>query len=442
MSLAERALAAQAAGKLEEAEECYRQLAAENPAHPSAPSVLNNLGLVLVAQRRFGDAVLAFEQSLAARPKHPATLIALANALTLANRPQEAIERCNEALAVEPGNVDARHNKAVALRALNRFRDAMAELEVLLSRDPDDADAEYNLALTELALGDYLHGWPHYEARWRGAKAQPALPLPGIPLWKPGLSLQGQRVLVQAEQGLGDTLMFIRFIPRLVEQCAAVELQVQEPLAAFVQRQWPHLRVGALGDEVQGEEPQLRVPLMSLPLAMQLDHEAKLTQEAAYLQGPASANPHGERRVGFAWRGRPTHQNDHNRSIPVETFKPWLEAQGEAGAKVFSLQKGATEAERAFLAAFPHVQVLDEALRDFDATAVAIAALDEVVCVDTSVAHLAGGMGRPTTVLLPFSPDWRWGLERDSTPLYPTLRLVRQQAIGGWPELIERLSRP
>jgi len=436
MNVAERALAAQAAGRLDEAEQCYRELLAGNPQHPSA---LNNLGLVLVAQRRYGDAVLAFEQALAARARHVNTLVALANALTLANRPQEAIERCDEALAIEHGNADARHNKVVALRALNRYRDAMAELEVLLARDPDDADAEYNLALCELVLGDFLHGWPHYEARWRGTKPQPALPLAHIRRWKPGDSLQGQQVLVQAEQGLGDTLMFVRFVPRLAELCAGVELHVQEPLVAFVQRQWPDLPVAALGEQLAGAAPQLRIPLMSLPLALQLDAVEKLAIEGPYLHRPSPKMERGM--VGFAWRGRPVHRNDHNRSIPVETFKPWLEARGAAGAKVFSLQKGATETERRFLAGFAHVQVLDEALADFDATAVAIAALDEVVCVDTSIAHLAGGMGRPTTVLLPFSPDWRWGLEAESTPLYPTLRLVRQHAIGGWPELIERLAR-
>lgn len=438
MNLAERALAAQAAGKLDEAEACYRELLAESPEHPAA---LNNLGLVLVGQRRAGDAVLLFEQSLAARPRHVNTLVALANALTLANRPVEAIERCEEALAIEHGNVDARHNKVVALRALNRYRDAMAELEVLLARDPDDADAEYNLALSELVMGDYLHGWPHYEARWRGRKALPPLPLARIRRWRPGDAFETHRVLVQAEQGLGDTLQFARHIPKLMERCAGVELHVQEPLAGFLRRVWPELPIAPLGEELLGAAPALRIPLMSLPLALQLDEPAKLGIDAPYLGAPESARRAGEKRVGFAWRGRAAHQNDHNRSVPVEMFKPWLDAQGARGATVFSLQKGSTEEERAFLAGFAHVQVLDEALRDFDATAVAIAALDEVVCVDTSVAHLAGGMGRPVTVLLPFAPDWRWGLESETTPLYPSMRLVRQHAIGGWPELIERLSQ-
>jgi tetratricopeptide repeat protein len=439
MSLADRALAAQTAGRLDEAEECYRRLVAEGPPHPS---VLNNLGLVLVAQRRAGDAVLVFEQSLALRPRHANTLVALANALTLSNRPLEAIERCDEALQAQPGNKDARHNKAVALRALNRNRDAMAELEVLLAHDPDDADAEYNLALAELLTGDFVNGWRHYEARWRGEKAQPPLPLARIRRWRPGDALENRRVLVQAEQGLGDTLQFVRFVPRLAEKGSAVELHVQEALVAFMHRQWPQLPIRALGEELAGERPDVRIPLMSLPLALKLDTPQALAAPEAYLGAPESANLDSERRVGFAWRGRPTHQNDHNRSIPVEMFRPWLEAQADTGTRVFSLQKGATDAERQFLAEFPHVLVLDEALRDFDATAVAIAALHEVVTVDTSIAHLSGAMGRPTTVLLPFSPDWRWGLDTETSSLYPRMRLVRQQAIGGWPELIGRLARP
>lgn len=444
MNLAQRALAAQAAGRLDEAEECYRRLIAENRAHPG---LLNNLGIVLVAQRRTGEAIPLFEQSLAARPRHPNTLVALANALTQGNRPQEAIERCNEALAVDPANADARHNKVVALRALNRYRDAMAELEVLLARDPDDADAEYNLALSELVLGDYVHGWPHYEARWRGRKAQPALPLARIAAWKPGDGFEGHRVLVQAEQGLGDTLQFIRYVPRLAGHCAGVELHVQEPLVAFVRRQMPSIPVAALGEELLGEAPAMRIALMSLPLAMRLDDASKLSHEGAYLHAAPSSQAEeepreGQRRVGFSWRGRPSHQNDHNRSIPVEAFKPWLEMQGDAGTTVFALQKGVSLEERSFLDGFPQVRVLDAALRDFDATATALAAVDELVCVDTSIAHLSGGMGKPTTVLLPFSPDWRWGLESETTPLYPTLRLVRQDRIGVWAQLLERLGKP
>ncbi len=434
MTLAERALAAQQAGRLDEADACYRRLVAEGSQHPG---VLNNLALVQVQMHRHGEAVTLFEQSLALRPGHPNTLVALANALTLANRPAEAIARCEEALRIDPASADACHDKAVALRALNRHREAIGELAALLARDPGDADAEYNLALSELVLGDFTPGWRHYEARWRGRRPQPPPPLAHIPAWKPGMALDGQCLLVQAEQGLGDTLQFVRFLAALD---GVAELQVQEPLVAFLQHQHLRPRVGPLGEAHESPAPTLRIALMSLPLALGLETPAALCAPRAYLGATEPAPRQGGRRVGLAWRGRPTHQNDHNRSIPVELFAPWLEAQAAAGATVLALQKGVTEDERHFLARFDHVHVDEEALRDFDATACAVAALDEVLCVDTSVAHLAGALGCATTVLLPFAPDWRWGLAGEETTLYPRMRLARQPAIGAWTETIERLA--
>ena len=403
------------------------------PAHPGAR---HNLAHGLVAQRRYADAIPLFEQSLQIRPAHPNTLVALANAHTHANRPEDAIRCCAAALASDPANVDARHNMAVALRALNRHAEAIAQLEDLLARDPNDADAEYNLALSELVLGDFTPGWRHYEARWRGRKAQPALPLARIRAWRPGEALDGERILVQAEQGLGDTLQFVRFLDALE---GVVELHVQEPLVGFLRGQWPGVAVGALGEACE-RAPTVRIALMSLPLALGLDTPERLAATRAYLHAAEGAASSEARSVGFAWRGRPTHQNDHNRSIPVERFAPWLEAQATAGIPVVVLQKGVTDAERSFLARFGHVRIDEERLRDFAATAATVAALDAVLSVDSAVAHLAGALGRPTTVLLPFAPDWRWGLASEQATLYPRMRVARQPAHGAWKETIERLA--
>lgn len=440
--LQRRAVAAHQAGRLEEAESCYRELLALQERHPG---LLNNLGLVLVAQRRYAEAVPLFERSLAARPRDSKVLVALSNALNFCNRPIDAIARCEEILAGDPRHADARHNKAVALRALNRHREAIAELTALLALDPSDADAEYNLALSELVSGDYASGWRHYEARWRGPKAQPVPPPAGIAAWRPGDELHGRTFLAQAEQGLGDTLQFIRFIASLATQCAVVHVQVQDVLVEFVRRQLPGHRVDALGEPAPGESPQ-RIALLSLPLALTLNDESGWSQGGAYL----NADPQriaawrsrlavGTLRVGISWRGSPGHRHDHNRSLAVETLKPWLEAMGAAGASVFALQKDVTARERDWLGRFPHVHVLAAELADFDATAAVVALLDHVVAVDTAVAHLAGAMARPSTVLLPFSPDWRWRLDRDTSSFYPGMRLIRQRAIADWSAPIEQL---
>ena len=438
-----RGVAAHQAGRLEEAEACYRELLALQERHPG---LLNNLGLVLVAQRRYAEAVPLFERSLAARPRDLNVLVALSNALNFCNRPSDAIRRCEEILAIDPRHADARHNKAVALRALNRHGEAIAELNALLALDPADADAEFNLALSELVSGDYASGWRHYEARWRGPKAQPVAPLAGIAAWRPGEELRGRTFLVQAEQGLGDTLQFIRFIPSLARQCVAVHVQVQDALVEFVRRQLPRQRVDALGETLSGETPQCRIALLSLPLALGLNDESAWSQGGAYLHADPrriaewrSRLAVGTLRVGIAWRGSPGHRHDHNRSLAVETLKPWLENMGAAGASVFALQKDVTARERDWLGRFPHVHVLAAELADFDATAAVVALLDHVVAVDTAVAHLAGAMARPSTVLLPFSPDWRWRLDRDTSAFYPGMRLIRQRAIVDWSAAIEQL---
>jgi hypothetical protein len=234
----------------------------------------------------------------------------------------------------------------------------------------------------------------------------------------------------------------------LARQCGALQVHVQAPLVDFVRRLMPQYEVDALGETLRGATPERRIALLSLPLALRLFDEAHLAPDGAYLhedQGRASQwasrikTPEAALRVGFAWRGRPSHRNDHNRSIGVDAFEPWLETMANEGATVFALQKDVTAVERDWLERFAHVRVLGDALADIDDTAALIAHLDHVLTVDTAIAHLAGGMARPATVLLPFSPDWRWGLESDSSLFYPSIRLLRQDAIGDWSGALARL---
>jgi hypothetical protein len=273
------------------------------------------------------------------------------------------------------------------------------------------------------------------------------LPDPGIALWQPGEDLRNRRVLVQAEQGLGDTLQYVRFIPDLVAQCAEVRLHVQAPLVDFLRRQLPLQRVGVLGGEVTGDALQRRIALLSLPLAMRKVEESAWAPRGAYLHADAVRRaawqarlPPGVVRVGVTWRGSPGHRQDHNRSIPLATLAPWIDALGAAGVAVIALQKDVSDEERAWLEHYPHVHLLDEELADFDDTAAVIDTLDHLVTVDTAVAHLAGAMARPVTILLAFAPDWRWGIEHDRSTLYPTVRLLRQGAIDDWSSVIDVLA--
>ena len=435
--LQRRAVAALRAGALPEAERCYRELLAVYP----HPGVLHNLGLVLVRQRRDAEAVPLFERSLAAR-FDPNVALALSNALLHCNRPLDTLACCDKALAADPANRDARLNKAVALRELNRHEDAVLLLRALLAEEPSDADAEFNLALAELMLERYASAWLHYEARWRGSDARAPLPDSPVPVWRPGESIAGRVVLVQAEQGFGDTVQFLNLIPALEACCARVDLQLQPELVAPLRRQWPSRRVDAFGVP-PAADVATRIGLMSLPLALGM---GRLDPIAAYLRADpgrvelwrGKLRPCA-RRLGIAWRGNPAKRHDPHRSIPVEALRPWLEAVAIQRVSVVALQRDASAAEREWLARFAHVDVLADSLRDFDDTAAVMALCDGIVSVDTSVIHLAGALGRPAVVLLKFSSDWRWGIDRRDGSTYESVRTLRQPAIGDWAQVVRAL---
>lgn len=436
-----RGLEALREGRFEEAEACYRELV-EVQRHPG---LLNNLGLALVAQRRHAEAVPLFEEALRVRPGDSNVGVALSSALLFCDRPAEALARCEEILALDPLHSDARHNRAVALGALNRNVEAMQALRENLAAKPGDADAEFNLGVNELLLGDYDAGWRHYEARWRGAHAQAPLPRADIRLWQAGESLAGRHVLAVAEQGLGDTLNFVRWIPALARRCARVDLQVQGALVDFLRRNLPEVAVEPL-DGAAPPSADVRLPMMSVPQALNLG-AAFDSWDGPYLQADpvrtqawrARCGSRERRRIGIAWQCSRAHRRYASRSVPLRTLEPLLDATQRAGCDVVVLHDDVNPAERKALARFPHVAIPGRALADFDDTAALLTLLDGIVSVDTAVAHLAGAMGRPTTLLLQFAPDFRWQLGRGAIGLYPTLRLLRQPAPGDWGPLLQTL---
>ena len=425
--LQQRGIEAHRAGRFGEAEACYRRLLELHP----HPAILCNLGLALAAQGRHPEALPLFERAVELRPAEANARVALASALIHCGRPEEALAACEAVLARDAAHVDARHNRAVALRALARHREAVDALRALLRDDPDDADAEFNLALSLLALGEYAQGWRHYEARWRGRAPHAPLPPSAVPLWKPGEALAGRRILVQAEQGFGDALHFVRWLP------SGAALQVDAVLAALLRRSFPRHEVIDFSQSPR-DPVEVRVPLMSLPLALALEEAALHRFEPYVAADPARVSQWqarlapAPRRWAFAWRGRPTHRFDRQRSLALEQMLPFIEAAGRAGLRLVAVQKDLDAAERALLARHAHVEAPDGALADFDDTAAVLALCERLVSVDTAVAHLAGAMGRPATLLLPFAADFRWGIAGESTRFYPTLRLLRAAAPNDW----------
>lgn len=437
--LQQQAAAALSSGRLAEAERCYRDLLAIYPHH----GVFHNLALTLVRMRRYAEAVPLFEQALAMRPANSNARIALSNALIHCGRPLDAVARCDQVLSVDAGNPDARLNRAVALRALNRHAEAADMLQALLTDDPANADAEFNLALAELMLERYASAWTHYEARWRGSAAQLPLPPSAIPVYRGGESLTGRVVLVQAEQGLGDSLQFLRLVPLLDQVCARVDLQLQPELVALLRRQWPQRCVEPLGT-IPGADVERRVPLLSLPLALNM---TDIGRAAPYLdadrtrveQWKRGLGPRSATRIGFTWRGNPAKRNAAQIAIPVDSLQPWLAATASKGYSVVAVQRDVNPGDRQWLAQFPHVDVLGTRLGDFEDTAAVMALTDQIVSVDTSVIHLAGALGRPAIVLLQYCSDWRWGVDRPNGATYRSVRALRQRAPGQWDPVVGAL---
>jgi len=289
-----------------------------------------------------------------------------------------------------------------------------------------------------LVRGDFLQGWEEYEWRWKTKDA--AFPERNFaqPQWD-GSPLEGRTLLLHAEQGLGDAIQFIRYLPLVAQNGGNIVLECQPELQRLFQRMAPDLPVLAMGQALPAFD--VHCPLMSLSRVFSTDL-GNIPQTVPYLHADAAeAALWGERlaglgsslKVALVWAGNPTNKNDRKRSLKLASLAPLAEVPG---VRFISLQKGDATAEARTLPAGVALIDVAEDLKDFADTAALLANLDLVISVDTAVVHLAGAMGRPVWTLLPFAPDWRWLLGRADSPWYPTMRLFRQPAIGDWDAVI------
>lgn len=408
-----------------------------NPGHPA---FWNNRGVALAALARQDEAADAFDRALALAPGFADALSNRAAALRALGRLDEAQASCNRALALEPGHADAWVNQGCILRDRGRHAEAMAAFERALAVRPDHVEAAWSRALLQLATADYDAGWRGFELRWKRPELMAYASGPGAPLWLGEAPIAGRTLLLRAEQGLGDSIQMLRYVPRLAALGARVLLAVQPPLEALAAAIPDVAALVRAGDPAPPHDHQ--TPLMSLPLAMHTRFDT-IPWDGPYLAAPAGkaaawAARLGARkrlRAGLAWSGNPRHLNDRNRSLALAALGPLL-AQD---ADFVSLQKDYAPADRAGLAEFG---VADHAaaLHDLGDTAALIAQMDLVIAVDTSVAHLAGAMGKPVWLLLPFAGDFRWGVEGETTPWYPSARLFRQAAPGAWTDTVGRAA--
>jgi hypothetical protein len=360
-----------------------------------------------------------------------------------AGRYEEAVAAYDSALSIAPDHVKAWNNRGLALQALNRHAEALTSFSRALEIRKDYADAHFNQALALLTIGDFRRGFEKYEWRWRRTGMPAHGRSYGRPLWLGEYPLQRKTILLHAEQGLGDTIHFARYVPLLARAGARVVLEVQAQLAPLLGRLEGAASVVARGEPLPPFD--VHCPLGSLPLALKTE-PATIPAEASYLKGDdariakwrARIGPLERPRVALAWAGNAQHINDRNRSIALSRLASLWSA---ASPRFIGIQRELRGEDGELLAREPRVMQIGAELDDFADTAAVIALVDLVVSVDTSVAHLAGAMGRPVWILLPFSPDWRWALAGESSPWYPTARLFRQPGLGDWDSVIERVGR-
>jgi tetratricopeptide (TPR) repeat protein len=435
-------------GQLDEALDCYREAVR---LHPQYAEAYNNGGIAFAKQGKFEDAASCFQEALRLRPNYAKAHSNLGNALKNLGRLEDSLACYREALRLEPNYAEAHNNLGAAVVAVGQLKEALANYDQAVRLNPEYAEVHRNRALLWLLLGDFEQGWPEYEWRWycQGV-AKPSFQQP---LWD-GSPLEGQTILLHAEQGLGDTLQFVRYAPLVQQRGGRVLVQCQPVLRSLLESCPGIDRL--VGQDEPLPEFHVHAALLSLPGILRTDLASIPAQvpylsadpqrvqhwrtelESFRLQGGEEA-PSKTLKVGIAWQGSLHHPGDRQRSIPLRSFAPLAQVPG---VQLFSLQVGpGTEQLRDRGNVFPVIDLggrFDPA--SFQDAAAVATLLDLVISVDSAIVHLAGALGVPVWVLLPYAPDWRWLLEREDSPWYPTLRLFRQKEPGTWDDVFGRVA--
>lgn len=420
--------ALRAQGQLDDARRHYERALALRPNRVESHI---GLGVVLRDQGRLEDAVARYEQALTVAPDHPETRHNLGVALADLGRLEDAIAHYETALARQPNRAETHNNLGIALQRHRRYAEALACYDRALALRPDYAEAHFNRACALLLKGELEEGWQEYE--WRFAVARYDRNF-ARPLW-PGEALTGQTILIHAEQGFGDTLQFLRYVPAVAERGGRVVLELPGALVRLARSVAGASQVLAAGEPLP--EFDCHCALLSLPRVFKTNL-ATIPSTVPYLSAPAEAGrAWADRiaaaprlRVGLVWAGTTIG------ALDLHLLQPFWEV---AGISWFSLQVGAHSDS---LASMDGIEIADLSpwLADFADTAAALARLDLVITVDTAVAHLAGALARPTWIMLPYAPDWRWLLERQDSPWYPTVRLFRQERAGDWRGVVREIA--
>jgi tetratricopeptide (TPR) repeat protein len=407
---------------------------------PDFAEAENNRGMALAEAKRWTDAESCYRRALQLRPMLAEAHLNLANCVFQMDRLDEAASHCGEALRLNPKSADAYTTHGAMLLRQGRFDEALAKFDEAVRLKPDHATAHFNRSMVLLLRGDFAGGWPEYKWRW---KCREFVLEPFSRAFWDGGDIAGKTVLLHTEQGLGDTMQFIRYAPLVKRRGAKVIVAVPSALL-------PLLRPCKGIDELVVREGEMPVsdadaPLLDLP-AMFGTRLENIPADVPYLfaderlvaRWREELSSIRDFKVGIAWQGSTKNPVDRLRSISLEQFAPLA----QPGVQLISLQKG-PGIEQLERVRFPVMELgsrLDEKSGPFMDTAAVMKNLDLVITTDTAIVHLAGAMGVPVWVALPLVPDWRWLLGRDDSPWYPTVRLFRQTAAGKWDDVFERIA--
>jgi tetratricopeptide (TPR) repeat protein len=424
-------------GQQEAALACYTQTIELDPGYAQAH---NNRGNVLADCGQTMHALQSYDAAIRARPQFVDAWINRTHLLRRLHRYEEALDSSQRAVLSGPRHPEAHNSRGATLADMGRYEEALTSYERALELNPALAEAAWNKGLIKLVHGDFHNGWRLYESRWGVKSLKLPRRFPEKPRWRGVEPISGKVVLLHAEQGYGDTIQFSRYCAKVAALGARVLLSAPMGLRSLLSS-----APGVYEVIVQGAAPafDFHCSLMSLPLAFGTEL-SDIPVSARYLRAEQSAIARwADRlagrpqvpRVGLVWSGRPTHNNDLNRSIPLQELIPVTRCE----LNWISLQKEVRTADDPCLTSTPAVLRLGEELTDFADAAALIENLDLVVTVDTAMAHLAGALGKPVWILLPYVADWRWLQNRDDSPWYPSARLFRQSARVDWAQVIERL---
>ncbi len=404
---------------------------------PRDAELHNNRATVLQLLGRLDDAIAAYDLALALNPNYPEALLNWGTALEELERLPEALVHYDQALELRSDFPEAHYNRGNVLGMLKRTEDALASFDEARKLKPDYADAHWNKALTLISAGKYTEGWELYEWRIKKANSEQIYPTFPRPSWRGSEDLRGRTLFVHSEQGLGDVVQFCRYLPLLDARGIQIVFETPIPLLPLVSSLAGDMTILAKGTVLPHFDAYC--PLLSLPYSFGTTIDT-VPKEIPYLSADTDRVKLWQRRlglkdrlrVGMAWSGTTGARKLGKRSIPLEALLTFMELPIE----LHSLQVTYQEIDLRTLERNPEIRQHQDTLTDFAETAALIECLDLVITIDTSVAHVAGALGKPVWILLAFDADYRWMVEREDSPWYPTARLFRQPKPGDWQSVI------